>query len=563
MKKLRWQILIVILALVAIGILLLSQKPVILPVIVPEVEPATGGVYTEGVVGALNRLNPLLDFNNPADRDIDRLLYSGLVRFDSRGLPQLDLAEAMGISKDGTKYNFTLRANALWHDGQPLTSADVLFTVDLLRNDALPIPKDLQELWKTVEVEALNEINLQFRLPEPYAPFLDYLAFGILPQHLLGNLSPAELIASSFNMQPVGSGPYRFERLMLEEGKIVGLVLTSFAEYYAAVPFIPQIVFRYYPDSASALAAFQAGETQGVSQITADVLPAALKDADLNLYTARLPQLSLIFLNLKNPETPFFQDATIRRALLKGLNRQRMVEKLMDGQAILADGPIFSGSWAFYSGIEHLAYDPERAVAALKAAGYTIPAEGGAVRAKEEKFLQFTLLYPDDAEHAALAEMIAADWRKLGIGVGLQPVSYATLVKDHLEARNFQAALVDINLARTPDPDPYPFWHQAMVTGGQNYAQWDDRQVSEFLEQARVTLDMAERLRLYNNFQVRFAAELPALPLFSPVYTYGVDKEVQGVTVGPLFDTADRFATIAAWFLVAKRASGETPTLTP
>jgi peptide/nickel transport system substrate-binding protein len=117
---------------------------------------------------------------------------------------------------------------------------------------------------------------------------------------------------------------------------------------------------------------------------------------------------------------------------------------------------------------------------------------------------------------------------------------------------------VDLNLARYPDPDPYPFWHQTQITGGQNYSKWDDRQASEYLEQARVVVDLAERTRLYRNFQVRFNQELPALPLFYPVYNYAVDKEVQGVRMGPLFDSSDRLTTLPSWFLIARRTVVET-----
>ena len=552
MKRMRWQILIVLLALVAIGVLLISQQPTLLP-IVSEVQPSSGGVYTEGLVGSLGRLNPALDLYNSPDRDVDRLLYSGLIRFDARGLPQEDLVESMGISRDGLFYNFSLRPDAVWHDGRPLTSEDVIFTIDLMRSEELPVPADVRALWEVVEVEALDDHTLQFRLPEPYAPFLDYLAFGILPKHLLGSLSPAELVDAPSNLEPVGSGPYRFEQLLVEEGEITGLVLSAFDKYYAEPAFIEKIVFRYYPDAESALAAYRAGEIQGISQITPGALPGALQEANLRLYTGRQPQMALVLLNLDNPETPFFQETSIRRALLMGLNRQKMIDTLLDGQAILADGPIFPGSWAYYEGIERLNYDPEAAIELLKEAGYTIPASGGSVRANENLRLAFDLLYPEGPEYTALAEEIVDDWARLGVEANLIPVAYANLVSDYLEPRAYQAALVDLDLARSPDPDPYPFWHQAQKTGGQNYSAWDDHQASEYLEQARVIGDIAERTRLYRNFQVRFTSEMPALPLFYPVYTFAVDAQVQGVTMGPLFDTSDRFATITSWFLEAGR----------
>jgi len=201
-------------------------------------------------------------------------------------------------------------------------------------------------------------------------------------------------------------------------------------------------------------------------------------------------------------------------------------------------------------------YDPEAAINLLKEAGYTIPAEGGSVRAKENQKLSFELLLPDDPEHQAIAQSLEQDWARQGVQVRLTPVPYDQLVNDYLDPRNYQAALIDLNLSRSPDPDPYPFWHQAEVTGGQNYAKWNDRQASEYLEQARITVDVAERTRLYRNFQVRFTNEMPALLLFYPVFTYAVDNQVQGVTMGPLYDTSDRFATITSWFLLAKRSTG-------
>jgi len=148
MKKLRWPLLIALLALVVIGALLVSQRQTDLqPILEPEVEPAEGGVYAEGLVGSLVRLNPLLDFYNRPDRDIDRLIYSGLLRFDERGLPQGDLASSWGISRDGTIYNFSLREEAVWHDGQPVTSDDVIFTIELMRSADSPLPADLVQFW--------------------------------------------------------------------------------------------------------------------------------------------------------------------------------------------------------------------------------------------------------------------------------------------------------------------------------------------------------------------------------------------------------------------------------
>ena len=116
---------------------------------------------------------------------MDSLIYSGLLKFDDRGLPVGDLAQSWGVSQDGTIYNVVLRSDARWQDGQPVTALDVTFTIDLLRNGGSIVPADLQAFWQKVKVTALSPTALQFILPEAYAPFQDYLTFGVLPQHLL------------------------------------------------------------------------------------------------------------------------------------------------------------------------------------------------------------------------------------------------------------------------------------------------------------------------------------------------------------------------------------------
>ncbi|GAB4538009.1 MAG: peptide ABC transporter substrate-binding protein [Anaerolineales bacterium] len=558
MKKLRWQVLIVAVTMGVVALLLLSQQaPVDLPLL-PQAAP--GGIYTEALVGSMGRLNPMLDWNNQADRDVNRLLFSSLIRFDARGLPQPDLAESWGTSSDGTIYNFTIRPNALWHDGQPVTTDDVLFTIELIKSSGSLFPQDVKDLWSQVAVKKFDDKTFQIKLPEPFAPFLDYVAFGVLPKHLLETIPADQLANADFNLAPVGSGPYRFESLLTNGGQISGVTLIANEDYYLQRPYIEQVAFRYYPDSASALSAYQQGETLGVSRITNDILQQALAEPTLSVHTSRLPQLGLVFLNLNNPNVVFFQDEKVRQALLLGINRNVIISRVLQGQAILADSPILPGSWAYYDDMPRLEYDPDAAITLLKDAGYAIPAGGGDVRVKDGQPLSFTMVHPDDETHTKIAQAIQADWALIGARVELQPAPYNSVINDFLSTRNYQAALADLNTARTPDPDPYLFWHQAEATGGQNYSQWDNRAASEFLETARTATDFETRARLYRNFQVVFAKELPSLPLYYPVYSYGVDAQVQGVQLPPLYDASDRFALIREWYLVTRRAlQNETP----
>lgn len=558
MNKLRWQFLLVGLALVAIAILLFAQQPLLQAF---TAQPERGGIYIEGLVGSIGRLNPLLDAGNPGDQDIDRLLFNGLVRFDARGSPQPDLAETWGISLDGLQYNFTLREGLTWHDGEPLTTADVAFTIELLKNPNFPIPEDVRILWESVEVFVFDDVHMQFRLPAAYAPFMDYLSFGVLPQHLLGEMDAATLMNAPYNLEPVGSGPYRFGELLNENNQVTGVVLNAWDGYYAGRPFIDQVVFHYYETAEDAYRAYQDGDLQGISYVDPQLLPTVLSDPTLNVYSTRLPSLSLVLLNLDNAEKPFFQESQVRQALMYGINRQWIVDEFLGGQAMVADGPILPGTWAYNESQPHIPYDNDTAISILKQAGYTIPAEGGQVRSKEGISLEFELVHPNDALHTQIAESIRDNWAQIGVQVTLVSVPYEQLISDYLEPRAYEAALVDLNFTHEPDPDPYPFWHQAEVTGGQNYSKWNDRRASEYLEQARaypgISTNQSQRARLYRNFQAHFAREMPALLLYFPIYNYAISSQVRGVSVGPIFQSSDRFANINEWFLVARGQAEE------
>ena len=517
-----------------------------------------GGIYTEAMVGSVQRLNPLLDSENQVDQDVDRLIFSGLVRFDSRGIAQPDLADSWNVSQDGTIYNFVLKSKLVWHDGEPITADDVIFTADLLSKGGDGISKDLTSLWSQVKVIKLDDTHFQFVLPESYAPFIDYLTFGILPKHLLGNLTYDQIVSNSFNLQPIGSGPYKVDSVDVEGTTIKGLTLTAFSDYAGGIPYINQIVIRYYADSSSAYQAYVDGYVQGINDVTSDILPQVLGNENLSLYSSRLPKISMVLFNLNNTSVEFFQDKEVRTALYLAINRQMIVDQVYNGQAILANGVIFPGTWAYLDSLATVQYDPEQAQDLLKSDGYVVTGDTDPVRMKDETALNFVLSYPDDDQHRQIAEMIQSDWEAINIKVTLEPVPVDKFVSDKLDSRGYQAALVDLDFTNSPDPDPYPFWDQGQITSGQNYSQWSDRTVSDTLEQARVSTDFWERVRLYHNFQYLFAEQNPALPLFYPVYNYAVDKQVQGVSVGPLYSISDRFDNVSAWYMNSSRGNSAT-----
>jgi len=549
MKQFRWQIIIILLTGLVVGLLLLSEQTgfrLVSPV------PSRGGSYSEALIGKLQRLNPVLDYYNHVDRDVDRLIFSSLIDYDTQGLPKPDLAELWGVSYDGLSYNFQIRENAQWHDGNPVIADDVVFTIDLMRDPDSVLPEDIINFWQGIEVISLGEKNLQFRLNEPFSPFMDFLNFGILPKHLLSGMTYAEMINSEFNLSPIGSGPYKFEGLMTNQGEIDGVILIANTDYYFSPPFIDEIIFRYFNDHKLAFSAYMEGNVQGISAISDEILPQILINENLSLFSLVKPEISLVILNLNNNDVRFFQDENVRRSLLMGLDRKGIIDRVLQGQGIIADVPLLKNSWAYYSGNQPVDQDNQQAINLLRQSGFTIEQEGNSVRSNAGVNLMFSLVHPDDSYHTGIAESIKADWQKLGVQVDLISVPYNELILDHLQPLVYEAALIDINYFSSPDPDPYPFWDQAQQTGGQNYSQWENRVVSQFLEEARVARDFNERAKLYRNFQVIFSDELPALPLFYPIYNFAIDESVQGVRTGAMYDTSDRFWNVSEWFLISQ-----------
>ena len=561
----RWQLITIFLTGLVVGILLLTDSSTG-PIQVFESHPATGGIYREGLVGRIQRLNPLLSWYNDVDDDICRLIFSSLVAYDTRGNPQGDLAIDWGISLDGMTYNFAINPAAMWQDGQPVTADDVIFTYELLKQGVGYIPDDVINFWNTVTINPVNEKTLQFVLDEPYAPFFDYLNVGILPRHIYGGMTFEDMVDSKINIQPIGSGPFKLKELVQSNGQITGVTIEHNPAYYGKQPFLDEIQFTYYSDSGLAYQAYQQGLIDGISYISDDVLTQVLAEENLNLYTARRPVMSMVFFNLDNRNVEFLQSRNVRRALMTGINREKIASQIMKGQAIISNSPILYGNWAYTSEAAVPEYNQERAIELLVREGYILASEQERVRTKvitsvdgnsERKALSFTMVYPDDDHHRQIAEQIQQDWGKINVLLNLEAVSYDDLVNHVLPDREYEAALIDLNLSEYPDPDPYPFWDQTQISSGQNYTQWNNKTISQYLETARVETDRAERARLYKNFQILFMEELPALPLFNTVYNYPVSQKVLGVSLGPIYKPGDRFLNISDWYMVSRSSVKE------
>lgn len=551
-RHLRWQLLLA-LAGVLILATLLGYSAYNTPTVLV---PAPGGVFREGVAGSPKYINPLRCDVTEVDFDLCALLYRGLTRVDRNGRVMPDLAEGWTISPDGLTYEFKLRTDQYWDDGRPVTADDVLFTVGVLQDPEVFTLPALTSLWQTVRVEKVDDSTVRFILREPFSPFLDYTTIGLLARHAFESLPAAEVVAR-FNDKPVGNGPMKLTQL---DANHVRLEPNLF--YSTRTPYLQALELWFYPDHQSLVTAEANGEIEGVSRVLPATIASVAARPELQLFSSVLPNYLNITLNLDNPNAPFLQEKAVRQALMLGLNREELIQSVAAGQGILAHSPILPENWAYNPDVRQYPYDPDAARALLDQNGW-VDTNGDGVREMNGKAISFTLYTNDDPLRVQLIYAIARQWEQIGVRANPLPVAFAGLVNDILGPRQFEAALIGWE---TPgDPDPYPLWHSSQAENpGQNYGSWRNEEADKVMEQARKTLIESERLALYAQFQTIFAEELPALLLYYPVYTYGVNEKVHNVQIGALNYPSERFAGFADWYMVTRRVpAGQAPPSAP
>lgn len=545
-RLVRWQAVLAALGiLVVVGLLAhlsFTHEAAIIPV--------RGGTYIEGMVGSPQYLNPLLATTD-VDRSIVSLLFDGLSTLQADGSVVPALVQAWTVSADGTVYTGTLRQDARWHDGQPVTVEDVLFTVALVRSPGLPDPNHVAELWSRVQVEALEGSRLRFVLERPYAPFLSYTTLPILPAHLLGDLGPAQLAESSFNLAPIGSGPFRFVALAEGQEGVPTLDLQANPDYYdqSRVPYLEGMQFRFYREESALLEALRRGELDGAFGLSPAGLAQAAEDPDLVFYRTYLQAATVLFMNTQSPA---LADRRVRQAIALGLNQEALTTDL-GIEVFPANGPISPITWAYKADLPRLEHNSEHAEALLEEAGWRDLNHDG-IRERDIRSLELTLLTRHlPPERALLARRIEQQLAPLGIAVRVDVRSDPEQFRERLSQKHYDLLLYGWGqLGR--DPDEFALWHSSQAgLGGSNLSSFQNQDIDRLLERGRTVLNRDERTQAYWDFQELFLEEVPAIPLYYPVYTYVIRSRVHGVGLEPLNDLGDRFRSTNGWYIKTQK----------
>ena len=493
-----------------------------------------GGHVVEGNFSDIRTLNSMLS-SDTASNQVIGLMFDGLLNYKKDGtlIPQLasDLPKA---SSDGLTYTFKLRSNLKWSDGQALTSDDVKFTYALAfdpqyKDFASPRRGDLSKYIASVDTP--DATTAVFKMTQAFAPFLSsHGRYGILPKHVLGNMSGIQLNTADFNTAPtVVNGAFKF--VSWAKGQQVTMARND--SYWQGAPYLDQWVYKVLPDSVAVTNQLKTGEIDigPVDPSAYDTLKpvssVALSEFPVPVFTFYAYQL-----DPSKPAGQLFQDKAVRQALLFALDRPSMVNAIYFGHASVANSVEPPTSWAYKDKPQVLySFDKNKANSMLDAAGWTKGSDG--IRAKNGSKLKFTIITNagNKQRESSLTYMQQA-WHDIGVDATPSLIQFPQLVSQIVSIRTFDVFLVGFNFSE--DPDQSQLWHSRnTVAGGFNGFDFKNDQVDSILDQAVGTLDKTKRKQLYGQFQDIMSDVVPAPILNFNHGIWGVNTRVQGTDFGP------------------------------
>lgn len=524
-----------ILSLFFVAIDFIGQKTILIPV--------SGGEFIEGVVGQPVFINPVLA-SSEADRDLIELIFSDL----------LELAENYRMNENGRVWNVRLKDNLFWHDGQPITADDVILTINFIQNPDSHSP--LSSVWQGVKAERISEREIKLILPETYVFFENTLReLRIIPNHVFAPVPITNLRLSDYNLEPIGNGPFKFASFQKKRsGFVSGYHLVRNEYYVGKKPYLEKIVFNFYQNEEELTIAFNSGKIGGFGGLKSKT------KINHQSFALRMPRYYAIFFNAY--EQDVLKDKNVRLALIYATDKKKIIEKILNNDAIVVDGPLILGMNG-YSGEAYPreSFSPEKAIQILEANGWQLNSDGirenekeGAGKKKEVARLEFNLVVPEMPLLIETARLIQEDWLKIGVKLNLIIKPVAEVSSEIIRTRNYEM-LIFGNVFKSGDcPDLSSFWHSGeRFYPGLNLALYENKTADALIESIRKNLNNEKRQRDLAVLQSLIIQDSPAIFLFSPHYFYITKNSLRGFDEKFIYSASGRFQNIEKWYVKTAR----------
>jgi peptide/nickel transport system substrate-binding protein len=509
---------------------------------------SAGGTFTEGIIGTPRFINPVLAVTR-ADKDLSALVYDGLMTLGKDGVLVPNIAESVTVSDDGLTYNVILKKNVMFSDGTSLTARDVAFTVGRIQDPLLASP--LRANFDGITIEEVGEYELNFVLPEAYAPFIENLTFGIIPEHIWKEVNTDEFPFSSRNSEPVGSGPYAIDSIVRNASGIPETyILKANAPYHAGTPKIEAFEFHFFPTEEKLTAAFRAGIVGSVAGVDATQLAEyGIHEGTHHLERIPLPRTFAVFINQN--KSPALRDSAARKALDVALDRPALIHATLGGYGNVLTTPIPTGFGIEQNlSTEDSAHGIEAARAILTNGGWKLNPEKQIWEKDIEGTLTplaFSIATVNSTTFEETAEFLRATWQQLGVEVTVKQFEQSDLTQSVIRPRDYEALLFGTQLGRPLDF--YSFWHSSQRNDpGLNIALYANITTDSILGEMRRSSNPEARSGALNRFAEEIEKETPAIFLYTPELLYIFPNTVQGASFKGVGEPQERFSGIHEWY---------------
>ncbi|HKZ06133.1 MAG TPA: peptide-binding protein [Methylomirabilota bacterium] len=492
-------------------------------------ERAYGDTFVEASIGDIGALIPSLATDAPS-HEVGGLVYDQLIRADKNVTWLPAMAESWQFTPDCLGLTFKLRKDVKWHDGQPFTSEDVVFTWKTLVNPKTPAP--FKEKFLQIEnVTAPDPYTAQVTYKQPFGRALESWDEYILPKHLLeGYVADGKLRESPQNKRPIGTGPYRFKEWRSGEK----VVLVASPDYYLGQPYLSRIVYRVIPSQATIFLELKARGVDYSAGLTAvQYMRQTEYPAFRKAYNKfRYPGNGYTFLafNLKDPR---FADRRVRQAFAHAIDKKELMDGVAMGLAREATGPIRPTNWAYTDQVPRFAFDPAAAKRLLEDAGWADRDGDGIVEDRNGRPFAFTIrTNQGNDERKRIAEIVQQRLLHVGVKVEIQTIDWASFIKEFVKPRKFEAIVLGLGFG--VDPDQYVLWHSSQTGPEQmNRTGYANPEVDALLEKGRASCRREDRVKTYHRIQEILAEDLPMLFLYVRDALPVVSSRVHGPDPGP------------------------------
>ena len=504
----------------------------------------TGGIIKEGIIGQPQYINPVLSFSNDInkpDRVLEYLIYPSLFRLDKTGDLSNELVDSYTVGDNGKEYIFKLKSGINWDDNTPLTIDDIIFTLQTIQNPAYNSP--ISSALKGVSITRVDDSTLKLNLNSSYSPFLSNLTFGILPKHIWQNLEPSAFLLSEANLKPIGAGKFKYKSIQKKkDGNIASITIEKNPNYFGEKPNIENFTLVFYSKEEEMIQDFKQNNLQAITQ-----LKSSLSDSSrYQLNAMNIPQSFGIIFNIKDP---LLSNKEIRQSISNAINRQPIINGILQNQATLINGPLTQFNQYYVP--TDVAFDIEKAKKTLDDANWK-DIDGDGIREKDNKKAEFTILVANGNKVDEVTKTLQAQIREIGIQMNIELVSFADLSANQIRDRSYQALFLGLGL--NIYPDPYIYWHSSQITSpGLNLSQYTNINTDGYLETARTNTDTNVITSSLQQFQQQITSDVPAIFIYSPKYLYYTNPIIKNITVSIGNSSVDRYASISEWSVKTKR----------